>query len=183
MIDLQERFDRAWAGEPAHLDVARRLADGHRRLRRRRTAIGAGVLGVVAVLGGATVTGTLPGFPDRVQVAASSPGHHVRVATRAEAAALDPNLNAGYSTKGELFVRPGWRVTERIDAVYLGEADRAVALEIREDGTDAGEWYFLSWDAASGTSAVVRSWPQANVGMTLREWAPDEAGNRSGRDR
>ena len=76
MIDLQERFDRAWAGEPAPMDARQQLTVAHRGLRRRRMVIATSVLGVVAVLGGtAAATGSVPGLTGESSASSAYAGH------------------------------------------------------------------------------------------------------------
>ena len=185
MIDLQERFDQAWAGEPAPMDARQHLTVAHRGLRRRRMVIATSVLGVVALIGGtAAATGSVPGLTGEssassAYAAHSKPGDvEVTVAqTPAELDQIGSDANAGYTTDGRVIVRPGWKVTQQIDDTWVSETDdRSIALEIAKDTTGEKEWYYLSW-GPDGTS-VNRSWPQANLGMTLRDWAPDKDGNR-----
>lgn len=187
MIDLQERFDQAWAGEPAPMDVRQQLTVAHRGLRRRRMVVAAGVLGVVAVLGGTlTATGAVPGLErgpsaDSAYAAHTSPGAvEVKLAqTPAELDQISSDANAGYTDDGRVIIRPGWKVTQQIDDTWVSEgSDRSIALEIAKDTTGEKEWYYLEW-GPDGTTSLNQSWPQANLGMTLREWAPDENGHRS----
>ena len=189
MIDLEERFDRAWAGEPAHVDVHQRLAVGHRTLRRRRLTVAGGALAAVVALGGTVLAAGLVPDPAGTQVAAGAPtpvdpgepsgAKGVEVAQSvADLDRLGEN-NAAYTADGRLVVRPGWLVTQKIDEVHVSpDAQAAVGLEVRRRATSEGEWYYLEWQD-DGYFSVNRSWPQANLGMTLREWLPDTEGNRS----
>ena len=189
MIDLQERFDRAWAGEPTHPDVQQRLALGHRTVRRRRLTVAGGAMAAVVALGGTALASGL--FPDPVgsHVAADGPvpvdpdepsgAEEVEVAqSGADLARIEPTHNAAYTDDGRVVIRPGWVVTQKYDDVYLGLMVKAVGLEITSTATMEREWYFLHW-GTDGTSSANRSWPQANLGLTLREWLPDRMGNRN----
>ncbi|GAA2138937.1 hypothetical protein GCM10009844_07330 [Nocardioides koreensis] len=185
MIDLQERFDQAWAGEPAPMDARQQLAVAHRGLRRRRMVVATGVLGVVAVLGGSlAAAGGVPGL-DREPPAGSAYAAHskpgeveVKLAqTPQELEQISSDANAGYTSDGRVIVRPGWKVTQQIDDTWVSEgSDRSIALEIAKDTTGEKEWYYLEW-GPDGRS-VNQSWPRENPGLTLREWAPDKNGHR-----
>ena len=59
-MELKERFDQAVSGGPAHRPIEERLVLGRRATRRRRTAVGTGVLASVVALGGVGWA-TLPG--------------------------------------------------------------------------------------------------------------------------
>lgn len=192
MIDLQERFDRAWTGEPEHRHVEERLAGGRARLRRRRLALAGGTLAaVVALAGAASVAGPdlapgpsgggapVAGGPTPADADVPSGARGVDVARGADLDRLGDDDNAAYTVDGRLVVRPGWLVTQKVDDVYVGpDARSAVGLEVRSKATSEGEWYYLSW-FADGTSAVNLSSPQANLGMTLRDWLPRPDGTRS----
>lgn len=190
MIDLQERFDRAWADEPTPVAVEQRLAVAHRTLRRRRLTVAAGALAAVVALGaGTAVAADLFPEPGGTQVAAAGPtpvdpgepsgAQGVEVAqTAADLERIGPDHNAAYADDGRVVIRPGWVVTQKFDDVYLGlDMMKAVGLEITSEATLEREWYYLHW-GTDGNSSVNRSWPQANLGLTLREWLPDLMGNR-----
>ncbi|MCW2842995.1 MAG: hypothetical protein JWN22_911 [Nocardioides sp.] len=199
MIDLEERFERAWAGEPAHVDLELRLAGGRTRLRRRRLAVAGGALAAaVALSGGAAVAigvvaghdpghGPGPagsprdaGLPRPVDPDEPSGARGVEVAqTVLDLKRIDPVTNAAYTDDGRVVVRPGWLVTQKIDDVYVAPGKQAaIGLEITNTTTLEAEWYYLQW-GEDGSSSVNRSWPQANPGMTLRGWMPGAPGSRS----
>jgi hypothetical protein len=197
MIDLEERFQQAWAGEPAHVGVAERLAGGRARLRRRRLAVAGGALAAVVGLSGGIVVavgvgadqghGPAPagearvaGRPTPVDPDEPSGARGVEVAqTVLDLDRIDPVHDAAYTDDGRVVVRPGWLVTQMVDEVYVGPFDQAaVGLEVTNTTTLEAEWYYLAW-GKDGSSSVRRSWPQANPGKTLRAWLPDPQGHHS----
>lgn len=65
MPDLHDRINDVFGEEPPHRPLEEHLANGHRAVRRRRLATGAGTLAVLAVVGGAAYAVQDTGGGDR----------------------------------------------------------------------------------------------------------------------
>jgi hypothetical protein len=169
-MDLREAFDQGFGPEPVHPPVSERVEAGHRAMRRRHVA-GAVVtvataavvgLGAVAVLGGGDSPSQLAADPT------SGP--------TAEAAAdwAEDEL-ARFDSDGNLEVRPGVTVLERIDSPFPPSAgmDRSVGLAL-EGGGDV-TWMLMTWntDDDGYTSESGVAWAPGEAG-SFTEWVTEQ---------
>ena len=170
-MDLREAFDQGFGPEPAHRPVSERVEAGHRAVGRRRvagTVLAAAVatvvgLGAVAVLGGA---GNSPS-----QVAADPTAHPTTVPSDWE----DEDELARFDSGGNLEVRPGVTVLERIDSPFPPSAgmDRSVGLALGDEGDVT--WMLMTWntDDDGHTSESGVAWaPGADGSFT--EWVTEQ---------
>lgn len=181
--DLQQELERAIGRGPALPLPAERLAAGRRALRRRRVAAAAlaagAVLAVVvpvAVLaGGAATSGVEP-----TPLATQSASPEVRAETTGPAADPSPSRPpqpwrgeyVRYTPDGELEIRPGVEVLDRVDDYLAGTRwVRSIALEIRFRGE-------VGWvDAAQLRDGRATSgWSEPSDGWAdFRAWVEDQA--------
>jgi hypothetical protein len=177
MQDLADRLaadiDRASSHAPASgpaVDTI--LAGGRQALLRRRLALGAGTAAAALVIGG-TLWVVAPGggttATDDSQVA-TQPSSSTAPATDADP--LEGDLLAGYDSDGNLVVKDGWNVTERIpNPMGVKPPEQSVALELT-NGTKS-YWYLLrsdekGWGASSD--------PAQKGFATLEEWTASQVG-------
>ena len=126
-VELREALTQGFGPEPDHRPLADRLEAGHRAVRRRRIA-GAVVTVAVATVVGIGAVAVLGGGDAASQVA-TDPTSDPTVET---AAGWDEGELARYDAEGNLEVRPGATVLDRIDSPYPPSAgmDRSVALDL-----------------------------------------------------
>jgi hypothetical protein len=125
---LREELEESFAGEPAHRPVEQRIAAGHRALRRRRVATAAVACGVVAVLGATWAVGASGPERDAGRIIATEPSDPSGSAT--PGAPWEDDIPVRY-VEGELQIRPGVVVHERIDNPYDYRSPRtSVALDL-----------------------------------------------------
>jgi hypothetical protein len=121
---MRAELEGSFAGEPLDRPAEQWLAHGHRALRRRRAVGALAVCGVVAVLGTTYAVGSSGAPRDGGATVAADP-------TPSAPATTDPaTLNWEDDTPiqyvdGELFVRPGVVVHERIENPYDSPAPRS----------------------------------------------------------
>lgn len=159
--DLREALSQGFGPEPPHRAVADRLEAGHRAVRRRRIAAAVVTVAVAGVVGVGAVAVLGEG--------GDAPSH---VATD-PASSWDPDVLARYTTDGEVEVRPGVTVLQRIDAPLPapgGAEHRSVALAVEADGTE--HWLLLEWDGP-GFSATSAFHPDGAF-ATLQDWVDDQ---------
>jgi hypothetical protein len=160
-MDLREALGQGFGPEPPHRPVHDRLEGGHRAVRRRRIAtaiVTVAVAGVVGV-GAVAVLGEGADAPSQV---ATDP-----------ASGWDPGVLARYTADGEVEVRPGVTVLQRIDAPLPapgGAEHRSVALAVEADGAE--HWLLLEWDGP-GFSATSAFHPDGAF-ATLQDWVGNQ---------
>ena len=158
---LDEQIERCFGTGPEHRPVEHRIAAGRRALRRHRATQALTAVGMVAVLG-TTYALTLPGRDHDAtgQLAVSpTPGPPSTTAT-AGSQPWKRNLLARYADDGELEIRPGVVVHERIENPYgLAPPDRSDALDVTWRGRRV--WTMVELqddDLAYGTSVPSNGW-------------------------
>lgn len=166
---IAEHLDAA-IGAPPPDDAAldRLLTAGRRARTRRRLAIGAGTAAAAIVVGG-TAWALAPGgdastASDRTPIAGQTSADPQSVLEQ-------DDLLVAFGADGELVIRDGWTVTQRIaNPMGVEPPQRSVALEVT-DGTDRF-WYFLHGDA-DGWGAS--SDPAQKGYASLEEWTAEQA--------
>lgn len=143
---LHDEIERCFGGGPEHRPVEQRIAAGRRALRRRRAAAALTAVGMVAVVG-STYALAVPGQDSRargemtVRPTLSSPPPTPAQPTSplpdptATSQPWQPNLYARHTDDGELEIRPGVVVHERIENPFGWEPPRlADALDVSWKG-------------------------------------------------
>lgn len=181
--DLDDRFAKAWGGEPPAASVDHLLAVGRARLARRRLAVAGGVLVAAMALSGASLAVTMSGPTDTTVSSGPSPvdpgvpsgakGIEVANSKEERAAIGDGSWHAGRTESGRIVISPGWFVTEvyRGDDLQLsGDVVDGIRFEIWDRARNQGEWYDIGWDEDGVTIVFTASVPAANPGVTLQDW-------------
>lgn len=172
-MDLQQELERAIGDGPALPSAGERLAAGRRRLRRRRAGVAAAaaaavvavVVPVAALAGGALTSGVDPlGTPSATQDAVPGVEEPWR------------DTYARYTQHGDLEIRPGATVLDRVDGYLDGTRwTRSVALELRHEGVV--RWVTAEWRRGQSSSG----WTEPGGDWTdFYEWVVDEASNYGG---
>lgn len=150
--DLQERFERACADEPALPPVAVRLAAGHRALQRRR-AVATAVASSLAVASMSVVAVMLPGADEQVAPRAEDPAPASSSAPEPRDPTDLPVRPWPYTDQGAdpmtLWTSEDGRVLYRTaaDVDVLTFAETAPILDVRGGGRVIGhrEEYTVRW--------------------------------------
>jgi hypothetical protein len=157
----------AESAPPAPLAIDDLLRDGRRARTRRRLTVGAGAVAAALVIGGTAWT-LAAGDSD----VATDPPPIAGQTTPTAAPVLEGGELAGYGPDGELVIRTGWHVTQRIPNPMGSRApEESVALELT-DGTKT-YWYLLHRDS-DGYGAT--SDPAQKGYATFQEWVDDQVG-------
>lgn len=184
-MNITEEIDRSFGDGPAHRPVEERIAAGRRRVVQRRLGIGAGAVATALVIGGATwalAPGPPKAAPDSGPVAtqqAPSPSDRPRDegrGTREPQQQRDPQSflakgeRATYTPDGELVVRDGWRVSQRIRNPFGHRPpQRSVGLELTNG--EETYWYLLE---IQGNGMFAASDPAGKGFATLDAWVADQ---------
>ena len=179
-VDLREALDRGFGPEPAHLPLTDRLDAGHRAVRRRRIAGAVVAVAVASVvgLGAVAVLGGDGGAPSQV---ATDPDTTPETNTDKHPDPTPPpgwdeGEFARYSDDGNLEVRPGATVLDRIDAPYPPGAgmDRSVALAVDYEGEEF--WLLMSWAVHSDGGAVETGtgWGPGGAAGSFEDWVAEQ---------
>jgi hypothetical protein len=176
-LELRESLTQGFGPEPGHRPLGDRLEGGQRAVRRRRivgavltVAVASVVgLGAVAVLGG---DGTAP-----AEVATDpTPSPDATQPDPSPAPGWDDGELARYDNAGNLEVRPGVTVLERIDSPYPASAgmDRSVALALDYQGEES--WLLISWAVHSDGEIVETGagWAPGGAAETLEDWVAEQ---------
>ena len=163
-VELREALNTGFGPEPAHRPLVDRLEAGHRAVRRRRLAgamVAVAMAGVVG-LGAVAVLGDGGDAPSQV-------------ATDAADGWRDGEL-ARYDEDGQLEVRPGVTVLDRIDAPIptVTGVQQSAALAVEHEGIRS--WLLLKWsDWEDGKihESVTASRP-AGPDESFDEWVSDQ---------
>ncbi|MBA8805971.1 hypothetical protein FB382_004316 [Nocardioides ginsengisegetis] len=176
--DWQQRIEASFGDGPAHPGPAPLIEAGHRALRRRRTAIAASTLAVLAVAGTAGVVGAAGGggaaardVPVASQAPtvapspqAASPQPHtplaesaadVRTATDTEQRRFDPaGPHVEVLPDGEVVVDQQWQVTRLEVESARDDTQRVWGVVARSlDGSET-VWMVLDWRLAGEASTT-----------------------------
>ncbi|WP_408897487.1 hypothetical protein ACJ5H2_21565 [Nocardioides sp. R1-1] len=183
-------FEAGYADEPAPRSPADYLLGGRRRLRNRRLGTGgAAVLVAAAALAFALLPdgGTSGTTPDRTPVveaptpspAATDPATAEATATTEErpreklSDVLVPGQHVGYDGRGEIRLRPGWRVVREVPNPLRAVAPATSVGLVVTDGKQT-YWYLLehgpdtggaTWDPASKAYARFEEWLDVMVDL------------------
>jgi hypothetical protein len=176
--ELADRLDRSIGPAPESDDLlAGLLAAGHGAVRRRRVAAIAGAAAAVLVVAGGVAVAT-GGSPDRATPPVGEPTSTASTtppaATASATATVTPEWDGGDelafydSSSGQVTIRPGATVVQRIDNPYHLRPPRgSVAVAVAGDGTTI--WYVMVWDP-SGTSEAAQP---ADPNGSFRQWVHD----------
>jgi len=183
-MDLSEELDRAIGDGPPLPPPESLLPHGRRALARRRAAVTAGALAVVAVVAaGAAGATALREDPAAGPAPAARPTVAGDGPTTPSAPTADPPSRAEIRrvlssdpvafTDGHLAVRPGATVVERLDNPYHLAAPRtSVAVAVEVDG--ATYWFVLVVEgdgSSNGASAY-----SGDLRKDFQRWVADHAG-------
>ena len=153
-MNLSDELEKSFLDEPAHRPVEQRIAAGRRLVLRRRLATGAGATAVAAVICGTAFAlaggGSSPS-------PAPAPAPTFATAPTASPEPADAPVDAGgpegdlewgreaayLGTDGNLQIKPGWTVAERIDEPV---GPGSVAVEVARGGRL--QWFL--WDGRGG---------------------------------
>jgi hypothetical protein len=165
-VELREALTQGFGPEPAHRPVSDRVEAGHRAVRRRRIA-GAVVTVAVASIVGIGSVALLGGDGDAgSQVATDPTPDPTAEPTTEPAAEWGEGELARYDNEGDLVVRPGVTVLDRVDEPYGDATDyqHSVALALEFQGTQS--WLIMEWDTdpdgASSSSSGAGAAPQGD---------------------
>lgn len=170
-MDLQQALEDAIDDGPALPPPVERLAAGRRALRRRRVGLAAGAAAVVvavvvpvAALAGGRLTSGVEPLGSPTPTSDGAPGFE------------EPwrDTYARYTRKGELEIRPGAEVLDRVDDHLAGTRwTRSVALELRYEGVV--RWVTAEWRRGQSSSG----WTEPGGDWTdFREWVAQEAADQ-----
>jgi hypothetical protein len=170
-MDLREELDRAIGHGPGLPPPAQRLVAGRAALRRRRIAMAAGtaVAVVAVVVPAAVLTGGTPTSgrdlapvapPGSTGPVDPSPAPEVLAERMGEAVTEHQWQGSGVVAEvdiftGDLVIRPGAVVTERVDDLYPGKASESVALDVRWRGER--HWVALEWEESGASTGTYGS--------------------------
>ncbi|MGZ4456646.1 MAG: hypothetical protein ACXVWV_11750 [Nocardioides sp.] len=195
--DWQRRLEESFGDGPALPDPAGPLLAGRRALRRRRTAVAASTLALLAVVGGAGFAGASRPTAHDVPVASaggssptSSPSSNptssptaapalagsaadVRTATDEEQRTFDPDgPHVQALPDGSVVVDQQWRVTRLDVEAAQGDDQRTWGVVTRS--ADGGEtvWTLLDWRRGQTSSAT---WDPAGKAFSrFDHWVADQ---------
>ena len=174
-VELREALTQGFGPEPAHRPVTDRLEAGYRAVRRRRIAGAVVTLAVASVVGIGAVA-VLGGNGDAPSQVATDPTADPAVDPTGDPAAVwDEGELARYDDDGNIELRPGVTVLDRVDEPYGDASDyhHSIALALEFQG--AQSWLILEWDtdptgassSASGAGAApegsFQDWVAQNV--------------------
>jgi hypothetical protein len=179
-VELREALTQGFGPEPAHRPVTDRLDAGHRAVRRRRIA-GAVVtvavasvvgLGAVAVLGGDGDAGSQVATDPTPTPDASTDEHP----DPTPPPGWDEGEFARYDADGNLEIRPGVTMLDRIDSPFPPSAgmDQSVALAVEQEGQ--AFWLLMTWntDEDGNTSESGTAWGPSSAEESFEEWVAEQ---------
>lgn len=175
--DLREQLDRSFGDGPTHLPLDARLAAGHRALLRRR--IGTGLVTAAVVIAVIGTTFAVAGGDDR---ATREPGYAASDSSVATEPSVSPEPSpipwrgefVRYDRAGEVEVRPGAEVLERIENPYGHELPRrSVGLTV--SWKDKTYWVLLETRSSMTTPA-----DPEGAWSNLGEWVAEQVALDSG---
>lgn len=163
-LDLAERIDAAIGEAPTPLPLPRdRVAAGRRALLRRRLAVGAGALAVVAVVGSAFA---LVGGDSETRVDPASPPSAEADGTGSEpepGRPSDPDADVELTREGELLVAEGVEVTRQVEnPLGLTPPDYSLGIAYTRDGE-------TTWALLESSGSVTYD-PARKAFATLDDW-------------
>ncbi|HEU5036764.1 MAG TPA: hypothetical protein VFT70_07160 [Nocardioides sp.] len=168
---LREELEESFAGEPVDRPVDQWIIEGHRALRRRRLATAVAACGVVAVLGTTWAIGSGGPERDAGPMIATEPASPSGSAT--PSATPSPTWEDDTPIQyldGELRIRPGVVVHERIDNPYDYRLPRdSVALDLTYE--KQRQWVIA--ENLSGGFGFQSSVP-SNGWASFRAWVDDQ---------
>jgi hypothetical protein len=170
-VDLREAFDHGFGPEPVHRPVSERVEAGRRAIRRRRVAGAVVTVATAAVVGLGAVAVLGSGGDSPSPVAADPTADPTTVPSGWE----DEDELARFDSDGNLEVRPGVTVLERIDSPFPPSAgvDRSVGLALDDQGDVT--WMLMTWntDDAGYTSKSGVAWAPSEDG-SFTAWVTEQ---------
>jgi hypothetical protein len=170
-LDLHDALDTGFGAEPPHRPLSARLEAGHRAVRRRRLAASLGCAAVVAAVAlGAATLGGGGTVGNRVADDATPTS-----TTTSPEEGWDDAEVARYSDDGQVEVRPGATVLQRIDDPLADPSDfnHSVALAVEFQGAET--WLILDWKGnPEGSISATSALAEQPTGGTFAQWVEDQ---------